>query len=380
MSIEKTVAKTLTSVVTNKHTRSLVFLIITVFVIFAINAVLPTIEGKSHYTADPITITYKEYLELKEKDINYNLTWSSEEAIRVYVNANTENGVLITPIPDEMQVSVYTKFFFQHTFWYVTTITRTVSAILLFFSMFNFLLTKHKDRYKRYVELTEEMTKLSNNSLDPSTFEPWMDEVFNHDRKIKQHIDNVKYDLSRLEQRTSYKIRALAKKDPTDPRCRHYLHKREDLQAMLDVDYIEDVVIHRGVTNFKYIHASFVICGVNRLGRTTDSYSLIQSDTTRLSKDIFTKAVISTLLTVMFATLLTMTIVTAADKPWYWIVIDILTTLAPLLLQIPMAYDYCNTYMEEHLITNLLNRRTIALLYLADMQKGVKDEKDITRD
>jgi hypothetical protein len=75
-----------------------------------------------------------------------------------------------------------------------------------------------------------------------------------------------------------------------------------------------------------------------------------------------------------------MTIVTAADKPWYWIVIDILTTLAPLLLQIPMAYDYCNTYMEEHLITNLLNRRTIALLYLADMQKGVKDEKDITRD
>jgi hypothetical protein len=80
----------------------------------------------------------------------------------------------------------------------------------------------------------------------------------------------------------------------------------------------------------------------------------------------------------MFAMLLTMTIVTAADKPWYWIVIDILTTVAPLFIQIPMAYDYCNTYMEEHLITNLLSRRTIALLYLADMKKGASNEKSIT--
>ena len=370
MSIEKKIHTALTNVVTNKHTRSLVFLILTVFVIFAINALLPTVEGKSHYTADPITVTYKEYLELKEQNANYNLTFSSEEAILIFVNTHTVDGILTTPIPDDMQVSVYTKFFFQHTFWYITTITRTVSAILLFFSVFNFLLTKYKDKYERYINLSNELVTLSNNSLDPSTFEPWMEDTFNHDRKIKQHIDNVKYELSKLEQKTSYKIRMLAKKDPTDPRCRHYLHKREDLQAMLDETYINDVVIHRSVSNFKYIHPSFVTCGVNKIGRTTDSYSLIKSDTSRLSKDMFSKALVSTMLTIMFATLLTVTIVTAADKPWYWIVIDILTTLAPLLLQIPLAYDYCNTYMEEHLITNLLSRRTIALLYLADMKKG----------
>lgn len=380
MAEQKKLTKALVNTITNKHSRSLIFLIMTVIVIFAINALLPTIEGKSHYTADPITVTYGEYLELKSKDENYNLTWSSEKAVKKFIDTHTEDGVLTKPIPTDMQVSVYTKFFFQHTFWYISTSTRVVSALLLFFSVFNFLLTKHKDKHKRYLELNEEMTTLSNNSLDPSTFEPWMEDSFNHNRKIKQHIDNVKYELSKLEQKTSYKIRMLAKKDPTDPKCRHYLHKKEDLLAMLQEKYIEEVVIHRSIKNFKHIHPSFVICGVNRLGRTTDSYSLIQSDNTRLGKDMFSRAIISTLLTIMFATLLTVTIVTSADKPLYWILIDILTTLAPLLLQIPLAYDYCNTYMEEHLITNLLSRRAIALLYLADTRKEEQHEESITRD
>ena len=380
MQPHQTLSKTLTNTITSKRTRSLIFLIITVIVIFAINALLPTIEGKSHYTADPITVTYKEYTEMKKKDNNYSLTWSSEQTVKAYVKAHSEDGVLLKPIPAEMRVSVYTRFFFEHTFWYLSTITRVVSAILLFFSVFNFILTKHKDTHKRYNELTSELTLLSNNKLDPSTFEPWMEFKFNHDRKIKQHIDNVKYALSRLEQRTSYKIRMLAKRDPENPKCRRYLQKKEDLQAMLKEKYIAEVVIHRSVKNFKYIHPSFVACGVNKIGRTTDSYSLIQSDSTRLSKDMMLKAGLSTILTVMFATLLTVTIVTATDKPWYWVVIDILTTIAPLLLQIPLAYDYCNTYMEEHLITNLLNRRTIALLYLADPNKEVLYEEDSTRD
>ena len=376
-SVDKAIRK-VTDVVVDKHKRSVLFLIITVVVIFLINGLLPTIEGKAHYTADPINVSYKEYVEMKSEDNNYNLTWKSEQELLEYKKEHKVDGIYNVPIPDEFEVSVYTKFFFQHTFWYITTLTRTVSAILLYYSMFNFLLTKHKDNYKRYVDLNSEMVRLSNNDLDPSTFEPWMIDVFNHDRKVSQHIINTKYKLNQLEQRTSYKIRALAKVDPEHPKCMHYIHKREDLQAQLEPKYIEDVVVHKSVKYFKYIHPTFVTCGVNRLGRTTDSYSLIQSDSTRLGKDVLSKTIISTLLTVMFATLLTITVVTAADKPWYWVVIDVLTTIAPLLLQIPLAYDYCNQYMEEHLITNLLIRKTIALRYLADMQKGNTHEKNIT--
>lgn len=359
----------------NQHTRSVVFLILTTVIIFAINALLPTIEGQSHYTADPIDITYKEYLELKKTDSNYNLTWSSEEDVRLYVLEHTVDGELNKPIPDNMRVSVYTKFFFQHTFWYISTITRTVSAVMLYFAIFNYLITRLKNTHERYLDLLEEMTTLSNNDLDPKTFEPWMDADFNHDRKVKQHIDNVRYDLSKLERKTSYKIRLLAKKDANNPKCAKYLRKREDLQSQLDEKYIEEVVIHRGVDHFKYIHPSFVICGVNFIGRTTDSYSLIQSDAGKLGKDACLKIFTSMMLTVLFATLVTMTVVTSTDKPWYWVIIDVLTTIAPLVMQIPMAFSYCDTYMEQHLIPNLLSRRTIALLYLAYMENKKGDTK-----
>ena len=367
--LDKIVKKT-TEIIADKHARSTFFLIFTAIVIFIINGLLPTIEGKAHYTADPITVTYEEYLDLKELDPNYALTWGSESDILEYKLKHTTEDVYRVVIPDEFEVDVYTKFFFQHPFWYISTITRMASAVLLFYSVFNYLLTRHKDRYKRYVDLNNEMIRLSNNDLDPSTFEPWMEHTFNHDRKVAQHVSNIKYKLGRLEQRTSYKIRVLAKKDPTNPKCLPYLHRREDLQSRLDPKYIDEVVMHKGVRNFKHIHPTFVTCGINRVGRTTDSYSLIESDSKRLSKDMVSKIILSLMLTLMFAMLLTITVVTAADKPWYWVAIDVLTTIVPLLIQIPMAFDYCNQYMEEHLITNLLNRKTIALLYLADMQKG----------
>lgn len=368
----------------NKHTRSYVFLIITVIVIFAINALLPTIEGKAHYTADAVTVTYKEYLEMKDQDEHYSLTWRSEEDIREYRHEYKElhPEIYINAIlpPDTFEVQVYTRYFFNHPFWYITTITRVVSAVLLFYAVFNVLLTKHKDTYTRYIELDNELKILVDNSLDPSTFEPWMVNEFNCSRKRTQHIDNVKYALNKLERHTSYKIRVLAKINPEDPVCEPYLNKKQELLDQLEESYLSDVVPHKPVRNFKFIQPTFVTCGVNKLGHTTDSYSLIESDSVHLGKNAVRKILLTTMLTIMFASLLTITVVTAADKPWYWIVIDILTTVTPLIIQIPMAFDYCNSYMEEHLITNLLARRSIAFLYLAHMQKGHEhEETNITR-
>ena len=70
-----------------------------------------------------------------------------------------------------------------------------------------------------------------------------------------------------------------------------------------------------------------------------------------------------------------MTVVTAADKPWYWIVIDILATISPLIMQVPLAFDYCAQYMEEQLIPTLMSRKSIALLYLA-YEKGEQNAKE----
>ena len=126
MRLNKALDKVAT-VVTDKHTRSTFFLFLTVIIIFVINGLLPTIEGKAHYTADPVNVTYAEYKEMKAKDPNHNLTWSSEEDInnynRHYMESHPDAEYLLIEPPDDFKVSVYTKFFFQHTFWYVSTLT-----------------------------------------------------------------------------------------------------------------------------------------------------------------------------------------------------------------------------------------------------------------
>ena len=57
----------LKGVLVNKRTRNFVFLLLTVIIIFAINALLPTIEGNTHYTADPVEMTYEEYIKAYEE-------------------------------------------------------------------------------------------------------------------------------------------------------------------------------------------------------------------------------------------------------------------------------------------------------------------------
>lgn len=366
----------LKGVLVNKQTRNLVFLVLTVVIIFAINALLPTIEGNTHYTADPIETTYEAYLKMKESNPHYVLTWSSEEEINTYITQYKEThnipNYTAVDVPKDFIVSVYTKFFFQHVFWYITTLTHVVSAVLLFYSLFNYLLGKYKLEYEKYVNLDNEMTMLSNNSLDPATFEPWMIKVFNMDRKTQQHISNIKYKLNVLEIKTPYKVRNNINK--YNRKYRKYIDKKTSLSDQLSTQYINSMVEHKRVKYFKFIHPSFVTCGVNNIGHTVDSYSLMKSNSSRLGKDAITKVFISLVLTVMFASLLTMTVVSAADKPWYWVVIDILATIAPLVMQIPLAFDYCAQYMEEQLIPTLMSRKTIALLYLAYM-KGEQDGK-----
>ena len=376
-----TIMNQLKNVVVNRQTRSIFILIITVFIVFLINALLPTIEGNTHYTEEPIQMSYAEYITLKESNIHYTLTYNSQRDIKTYINKyiaehpdlSLDEQYTITP-PDMFQVTVYTKFFFEYSYWYISTIIHTVSAILIFYATFNFLLTKKKTTYKKYVDLNEELAAFADTSLDPTTFEPWMINEFNAPRKISQHKSNVKYALDKLDKHTSYKIRHLANVDPTNKKCARYVRKKQELQGYLAEEYINEYVIDGKVKHFKYIHPTYVACGYNAIGKTIDSYSLLDSDSSRLSKDSVKRITISILLTVMFAVLMTVTVVASIDKPWYWVMINIIATIAPLVIQIPMAYDYCENFMDTQLINNLVSRRSIALLYLAYI-KEVRDAK-----
>lgn len=366
--------------VTNKTTRNFIFLLISIIAILAINSLLPIITGGSHYTEAPEDFTYQQYKELVEDNKNYTLTWKSKKAIEQYKkdyraehpDVPTEEFVLIEP-PAEFTVTLYTKFFFQHIYWWLATLVHVISVLLIYYSIFNYILFSRKQNDKKYNDLVAEVDAAVSNSLDPVTFEPWLAE-FNMKRKRKQHIANIRARLERLERWTRYRT-----KKATDPENKYhknylkYITKKNKLELFLTDEYIEKYVPNMKVKKFKYIYPNFVTVGYNSIGKTVDNYSLIKSDTGKITDDGLRKALSTFLITTIFAVVITFTVTASIDSPWYTILINVLVKLVPLLIQIPMAFDYCEAFMKDQLINNLMSRRSIALLYLAAMHTEVKE-------
>jgi hypothetical protein len=392
--------KPIANFVQSKKNRSILFLSLSVFVILVLNATLPVIEGNSHYTVEALEYTYGEYLQMKEQDERFTLTWGSKRDIKDYQeqyvidNEMDPSEIKLVDIPPSFPVTVNTKFFFQYVFWYVSTAVSLGSSIILFYSLFNYLIIEARDKEQRYRDLVTEIEKMRDGMLDPVTFEPWMDYVFNYRRKIEQHKANVKYALDMLEQRTNYKVRYRLKpyfleQDPVvrqtllddlgklTKKERRYFDKRTQLLSLLDPVYIDNYINNGRVKHFKYIHPMFIYNGVNNLGKTIDSYSLIQSDAERMSHDAGRKVTLSLTTTVLFAVLFTVTAVASVGQSPLWIFINIASKVAPLMIQVPMAFKYSDDFMDNHVIKNLIERRSIGLLYLADMKKHIPIEDPV---
>lgn len=390
----KTFSDTIASVVTNKRTRSFVFLIITFIMILAVNGLMPLISGQAHYTADAREYTYIEYLDMKKQSELYDITYASKMKINHYIQMYTDANPDLTPDeilmilpPDNMTVNVYTKFFFQSPWWYVDTALSMLSAAFLFFAIFNYLKTRSKDTNLDHINGEFVIKQLNENYLDPDTFEPWIDDTFNKARKLKQHERNVKHALQTLESKTSYIIRRRFKtyfKNLTDvdednllpvvykpltKEERTYMDKKEELLDQLNEEYINEYVVDNEVKNFKAIRAGFVYSGVTSGGVTQDEYSTIKTDNQRLRSTMLSKLIMSASVTLGFASILTVLAVNVDSQNPLWVVMNIFMKIVPLLLQVWFAIDYNNWFMENQLLPNLKYRENIAMLYLAEMKR-----------
>lgn len=394
--VEGAVSKT-NELLTNRRTRSIIMLFISIFFILGINSLLPVVQGQTHYTADAIEVTYGEFIDMRRVNPNYSLAWVSEKKIELYVMSYiashptlSEEEKLLVTAPDTMNVQVYTKFFFQYPFWYISTATSLGSAIILYYTLFNYLVAVGKEKDRKYVELEKQVDEMTDKLLDPVTFEPWMHDEFNKGRKINQHKSNVKYSIEQLERRTPYDIKRVFKpyfeliKTDSDKakeylstlgklkrRQKKYLKTKEMLLSHLDDTYINEYVVNGRVKHFKYIYPMFVYNGDNGVGKTVDSYSLMKDDGSRLVSEAGSKVLMSVIITVLFAVLFTVTAVSSYQQEPFWIVVNAVSKIAPLFIQIPMAIDYHNHFMKDQLIHNLLARRSIGLLYLASMRKEI---------
>jgi hypothetical protein len=153
-----------------------------------------------------------------------------------------------------------------------------------------------------------------------------------------------------------------------------YAHKRERFLQLLEDNYIKEYVIDGKVKHFKYISPMFVYNGSDNQGVSIDSYSLISSNERRVTKDAGSKVLFTVVNTFLFAILITVTAVSSYQQDPFWIVINATSKIAPLLLQVPLAIDYSNVFMDNQLVNNLISRRSIGLLYLADVKKEIPKE------
>jgi len=390
--IDRTITKA-TVLVSNKQTRSVFFLLLTFLFILGINSLLPLIEGGTQYTVEVRNLPYTQYRMLTKPENEgvelffgnqtyvgsdkYRLTWKSENdinnALRAYdPEIHGEYVDYADSLVIKGNVFFYTKFFYESSAWYVSTGVSMLSAVLLFYALFNYLIVRAKERYERYVDLSKQIQVIVETLLNPDVFEPWMDHTFNKRRKIQQHTANVKVKLDRLERRTPYKIKQFFRDTPGFKlknltfRQRRYYLKRERLKSMLNDDYINDYVINGRVKHFVYVHPMFIYNGINGSGYAVDSYSNLKSDAKRISKDALQKILLSLVLAITFAALLTFTISGATGQGVLWIIISIIVKITPLLLQVPLAIDYSNSFMEEQLMNNLIARRAISYQFLGE--------------
>lgn len=401
-------------VLTNKRTKSSFFLLVAFLVILGINGLLPLIEGQAHYTVEAVEMEYSEYVSEKTTRKHLRLDWVSEMNIDLFINRYIAAHPEMTPeeqavfnVPPNFRVNVYTKFFYQYPFWYITTLISLGSTVILFYSVFNYLLTRQKEKYKKYVELEDEVNEMTQKLLDPITFEPWIDQEFNKRRKIAQHRSNVKYELQLLESSTDHKTKQrfseyfrryteasnnhadfistdgtlignrfedLKIKGNVTKKERKYIDSKEKLITLLTPDYIDEYVVEGKVKNFQYIHSMFVYNGVNIVGKTVDNYSLISTDGKRIVRDAGRKVGIGVAITLLFAILVTVTAIASLKQSPFWIVINVLTKITPLFLQVFFAMNYSNNFMDTQLISNLINRRSIGLLYLAESNNEKRNE------
>lgn len=291
----------------------------------------------------------------------------------------------------------YKNYFFGSSWFYLETMMNTISVMIFYVALIQFLVAKKKEKDKVYLSLTGDINKIVvlDNSVPASSFEPFLGD-WNDNRKVNQFISNTKYKLSKLERRTRFKVRKqffkknegkmefvetpeilsktfkwyqIFNKDKRLKRkCRKYVNKKMTLESFLTKEYIEENVVYEKVKHFKYIYPSFIYNGKNGIHKTTDEYSAINSDDKRMRKDLIKKIFLGFSSTMVFATVLSFTLF-RANETWLLVVYNVVLKMLPLVLQWILGIDYANSYMSDQLIPNQKYRLSIISLYLSNKDK-----------
>lgn len=343
--------------------RSKFFLIVSILVILVVNSLLPTLKATSHYTENAVEMTYLEYKTLRATNQKYDLTLKTKMVIKAYRETLKEEltpeEFLLLEAPDELKVDVYTKYFFEDYFWYVENFVHIVSAIILFYSIFQYYLFDKIEKDKEYLELKLEVDTVNSTEVHPEDLENYLTEDFNKNRKIKQHVTNVTNEKAKINNKLVKNI------DKNSKKKKEKLKKRlEKLDYKLTEEYLSEYVPSIKVRHFKPITSGFIFTGESKKIKSVDEYSEVKTDKEQLRKDGLKKIMLSILIVLSFASVVTLLAVDIENQTPIEIFTNALMKITPLLIQVKFGLDYSKSFMTEHLIPNLITRRNIILRFL----------------
>ena len=385
-----------TNILISKKGKSTFLLILSIFVVSILAGILGAFKnGEFQKTYDMVMVDTP----LDEVDFNDrvfdDLDDNSREVIldKIVVKYDPELG---QNYEEEIRVykGYYKNYFFMSYWFYLETSLNLFLAIIFYVALVNFLIVRREEKDEMYQALSSELnTLIIENDLPPATFEPFLDE-WNRERKINQHISNMKFKRSVLEKKTSHKVRKLFytkdketgrlifgpnekvlnrkfkwyeflfKEKRIQIKAKKYWYKKERIESFLDKNYIEENVPFEKVKHFRKINPSFVYSGKNVIQKSNDEYSNMMSNTKRYAKDLRKKMALSFIMTSMIASVLSFTLF-RADENWLFIVLSVMLKLLPLLVQVILAINYSNVYMENQLIPTIRARVGLASLYMS---------------
>jgi len=388
-------------VLVSKTSRNGIILILAVLIVAGLSGLLGAFKnGEFQRTYDFVSVNVAVADLDYEAEIFDQMSKDSRQVYSIEPKIIYDEETNTTTIQETNWYSGYYKsYFFASEWFYLETLFNTVLVMIFYISLINFLISRRQDKDEIYIALSSDINgMIVDNDLPAVKFEPFLD-IWNNNRKIKQHIANVKFQISKLIKKTPYRIRKVFdKKDdkgnilfvfPAElhekikfyhliklnrrRRQLKFYQKKTILESKLTKSYIENTVVFEKVKYFKQIDPSFIYSGKNGLHKTTDEYSSIQNDGKVLSKDLRKKVLVGFSITMMITSILAFTMFKATDD-WIVIVYMVALRMLPLVLQTIMGIDYSNSYMQKQLIPTIKYRLSIASVFLAnDGKMGIFD-------
>lgn len=288
-----------------------------------------------------------------------NANWNLIGLISVWFIA-----LLITGLNELIRAGFDPDIIFTPTWWY--NIFRTlITNMIVFFGTWYYLLNEFLDKSEEYEEEKKSVDKIVKEHLDPITFDvflPW----FNRKRKKNAYKKNLVILHNKIDEKISKKPKVLdlwaqhLKDESGQHWKKHKLTKKKFyLLEQMKEEYIEDNIDSVNVP-YKPLTKKFVTNGYVHTDPNQDDYD-VQSSSDKLLRDLLPRFMFTLTLLVGINSIFIEALVEENRMVAFFVFI---LNALPLLLQIIMATNYRDKFVNEKIFVDFRTRKDVMINYL----------------